>query len=130
MMGTMSLGSSIVISKKGAVTLLSNDKNYYPSFLSKKNTNCLMNCQSEGNVIKTNGVSVSVSSSFTKRSILVNVGPGTALLDAERSVLPPNGNVYNGAQNCIGIVNILKGKAFFVIGAIGFLGKEDTTHIV
>ncbi|KAL7616493.1 fatty acyl-CoA reductase 2, chloroplastic [Lactuca sativa] len=123
MMGTMSLGSSIVISKKGAVTLLSNDKNYYPPCLSKKNANCLMNCQSEGNVIKTNGVSVSVSSSFTKRSVLVNADPGTALLDTGRSVLPPNGSVYNGAQSGIGIVNILKGKAFFVTGATGFLGK-------
>ncbi|KAI3738584.1 hypothetical protein L2E82_28621 [Cichorium intybus] len=114
MMGTMSLGSSIVISKKGAVHLLGNDKNY-PCLL-KKNSHCVMYCQSEGNVIKTNGV----SSISTKRPVLVNADPGTALLDTERSVFAPNGNVKNGG---IGIVNILSGKSFFVTGATGFLGK-------
>ncbi|KAI3826368.1 hypothetical protein L1987_00415 [Smallanthus sonchifolius] len=125
MMGTMSLGSSIAIQQKRAGNLACN----YP-WLLKKNTNCLMKCQSEGNGVRNNGV----SSILTKRSALVNVDPGTALLDTENLVLAPNGNVngYNDAQNGsvmgvnddgIGIINILKGKGFFVTGATGFLGK-------
>ncbi|KAI3683628.1 hypothetical protein L1987_84137 [Smallanthus sonchifolius] len=121
MMGTMSLGSSIAIQQTRAGN--------YP-WLSKKNTNCLMKCLSEGNGVRNNGV----SSILTKRSALVNVDPGTALLDNENLVLAPNGNVngYNDAQNGsvmgvnddgIGIINILKGKGFFVTGATGFLGK-------
>ncbi|KAI3677016.1 hypothetical protein L1987_86634 [Smallanthus sonchifolius] len=131
MMGTMSLGSSIVILRKGAVNLVGNDKNY--PWLSKKKINCLMYCLNEGNVGRTNGV----PSILTKRSALVNADPGTVVLDSENLVLAPNGNgndlvSYNGAQNGsvmdmdgdgIGIVNILKGKRFFVTGATGFLGK-------
>ncbi|KVI00065.1 Fatty acyl-CoA reductase [Cynara cardunculus var. scolymus] len=141
MIGTVSLGSSIVILRNGAGNLLGNDKNY--PWLSKKKINCLLYCQSEGNMNTTNGV----SSVLTKRSVLVNADPGTALLDTESLVLAPNGNgqpdscnntatkdllPYNGAQNAsmmdmnengIGIVSILKGKRFFVTGATGFLGK-------
>ncbi|KAK1426223.1 hypothetical protein QVD17_14892 [Tagetes erecta] len=128
MMGTMSLGSSNVIMRKGV-----NDKNY--PWLSKTQIRCLMYCQSEGNVSRANGV----SSILTERSALVNADHGTVVLDAESLVLAPNGNVngqelvsYNGAQNGsvmgvngdgIGIVNVLKGKKFFVTGATGFLGK-------
>ncbi|KAK9068571.1 hypothetical protein SSX86_012686 [Deinandra increscens subsp. villosa] len=131
MMGTMSLGSSIVILQKGAVNLVANDRNYM--WLSKKKTNCLMYCLSEGNVSRVNGV----SSILTKRSALVNADPGTVLLDAENLVLAPNGQdlvSYNGAQNGsvmdvngdgtgIGIVSKLTGKGLFVTGATGFLGK-------
>ncbi|XP_076929609.1 fatty acyl-CoA reductase 2, chloroplastic-like [Bidens hawaiensis] len=131
MMGTMSLGSSIFVMRKEAVSY----KNC--AWLSKKQIKCLMYCQSEGNVIRSNGV----VSSLTKRSALVNADPGTVVLDTEDLVLAPNGNAngqelvsYNGAQNGsvvdinvnvngIGIVNILKGKRFFVTGATGFLGK-------
>ncbi|KAL8263076.1 hypothetical protein R6Q59_024425 [Mikania micrantha] len=133
MMGTMSLGSSIAIPQKKAGNLAGNDKNYL--WLSNKKTNCLMNCQSEGNVIRSHWV----SSVLIRRSALVNVDPGTAILDAENLVLNPNGHSngqdvvsYNDAQNAsvmgvkddgIGIVNIFKGKVFFVTGATGFLGK-------
>ncbi|KAI3743297.1 hypothetical protein L1987_61003 [Smallanthus sonchifolius] len=129
MMGTMSLGSSIVILRKRAVNLSGDDKNY--PWLSKKKINCLMYCLGEGNVGRTNGV----PSILTKRSALVNADSGTVVLDSENLVLTPNGNdlvSYNGAHNGsvmdmdgdgIGIVNILKGKRFFVTGATGFLGK-------
>ncbi|KAJ0612669.1 putative oxidoreductase [Helianthus annuus] len=133
MMGTMSLRSSIPIRQKNAANLAACDK-IHP-WLSKKNINFLVNCHTEGNVGRNNGV----SSILTKRSALVNVDPGTALLDTENLVLAPNGNVngqdlvsYNDAQNGsvmgmnddgIGIINVLKGKAFFVTGATGFLGK-------
>ncbi|KAJ0816470.1 putative oxidoreductase [Helianthus annuus] len=130
MMGTMSLGSSIVILRKGAVDFTGNDKNY--PWLSKKKIRRLMYCQSEGNVSR---------SILTKRSALVKTDPGTVVLDTENLVLAPNGNgngkdlvSYNGAQNGsvvgmndggigIGIVNVLKGKRFFVTGSTGFLGK-------
>ncbi|KAL8214382.1 hypothetical protein R6Q57_003831 [Mikania cordata] len=133
MMGAMSIGSSIVILQNGAVNLVGNGKNYV--WFSRKKTKCLMYCLSEGNVGGHNGV----ASILTKRSALVNVDPGTVLLDSENLVLAPNGNVndqdlvtYNGAQNGsvmnvngdgIGIVHILKGKRLFVTGATGFLGK-------
>lgn len=137
MMGTVSLGSSIVILRNGSGNLLGNDKNY--PWLSKKQINCLLYCQSEGNMNRSNAVS-SVS---TKRSVLVNADPRTALLDTENLVLAPNDSCnnttaskdllpYKGAQNAsvmdmnengIGIVSILKGKRFFVTGATGFLGK-------
>ncbi|KAL9997248.1 putative oxidoreductase [Helianthus debilis subsp. tardiflorus] len=135
MMGTMSLRSSIPIRQKNAANLAPCDNKIIHPCLSKKNINFLVNCHTEGNVGRNNGV----SSILTKRSALVNVDPGTALLDTENLVLTPNGNVngqdlvsYNDAQNGsvmgmnddgIGIINVLKGKAFFVTGATGFLGK-------
>ncbi|XP_071690432.1 fatty acyl-CoA reductase 2, chloroplastic-like [Rutidosis leptorrhynchoides] len=133
MMGTMSLGSSIFVLQKKSRNLAGNDHTNYP-WLFKKKINCVMYCcHSEGDVIKTNGLPP-VSN---KRSVLVNADPGTALLDTENLVLVPNGNgsvLYNGSQNAsvmgvngngigIGIVNVLKGKGFFVTGATGFLGK-------
>ncbi|KAI7729221.1 hypothetical protein M8C21_015703 [Ambrosia artemisiifolia] len=130
MMGTMSLGSTIAIRQKRAANLVVCDKNH--PWLSKKNNYYVMNCHSDqGNVGRNNGV----SSILTKRSALVNVDPGTALLDSENLVLNPNGKEtvsYNDAPNGsltgvnddgIGIINVLKGKGFFVTGATGFLGK-------
>ncbi|XP_076910498.1 fatty acyl-CoA reductase 2, chloroplastic-like [Bidens hawaiensis] len=132
MMGTMSLGSSIAIRQKKLASLAGCDNNH--TWLSRRNFKCLMNCHNEGNVGRNiNGV----SSILTKRSALVNVDPGTALLDTENLVLTPNGKdlaSYNDASNGnsvmgmnvddgIGIINVLKGKGFFVTGATGFLGK-------
>ncbi|XP_076907948.1 fatty acyl-CoA reductase 2, chloroplastic-like [Bidens hawaiensis] len=134
MMGTMSLGSSIAIRQQKLASLAGCDNNY--TWLSKRNFKCLMNCHNEGNVGRNNNIN-GVSSILTKRSALVNVDPGTALLDTENLVLTPNGKdlvSYNDATNGnsvmgmndddgIGIINVLKGKGFFVTGATGFLGK-------
>lgn len=136
----MSLNSSIVILRKGGVNFGGNDNKNYPWLLSKKKINCLVYCQSDGNVIRNNGV----SSILTKIPAVVNADPGTALLDTENLVLAPNGNgpdlvSYKGSHNGsvmgmnddgIGIVNVLKGKVFFVTGATGFLGKGTYPFLI
>nr|GEY52763.1 fatty acyl-CoA reductase 2-like [Tanacetum cinerariifolium] len=132
MMGTMSLGSSSIV-QKGIVTLEVNNNDMSKPWLFKKKIKCLMCCQSDqGNVIRSSTPN-GVVSKQTKRLAVVNADTGMAVLDTQ-SYTPASKELvsYNGAQNAsligvngdgIGIVNVLKGKGFFVTGATGFLGK-------
>ncbi|MFS8003724.1 hypothetical protein Hanom_Chr13g01217271 [Helianthus anomalus] len=65
----------------GAANLVGCD-NSQP-WLSKKSIICLMTCQSDGNVGRNDGV----SSILNKSVALVNLDPGTALLDTKNLVL-------------------------------------------
>ncbi|GJV08474.1 fatty acyl-CoA reductase 2-like protein [Tanacetum coccineum] len=132
MMGTMSLGSSSIV-QKGIVTLEVNNNDMSKPWLFKKKIKCLMCCQSDqGNVIRSSTPN-GVVSKQTKRLALVNADTGMAVLDTQSYTAASKELVsYNGAQNAsligvngdgIGIVNVLKGKGFFVTGATGFLGK-------
>ncbi|CAK9151894.1 unnamed protein product [Ilex paraguariensis] len=112
--------------------------------LLKKN-NCLVYCQSGGNVMKTSGL----SSVLTERSMLINASTdqGLALMEAGSLVLNPNGNSqaemkellpYGGPppsridmhDDGIGIVKFLRGKGFLITGATGFLAKVLIEKII
>ncbi|GMH08227.1 hypothetical protein Nepgr_010067 [Nepenthes gracilis] len=124
--------NSFTITPKGIVLEFPN-YNHQPCSLSKKK--CLIYCQSSGNVTKAN----KLSSVLSERSVLINSDHGAAGIDASSSLgLAPNGKSpaelpmkdlpsYGGSvvqvQEGIGIVKFLRGKAFFITGATGFLAK-------
>ncbi|GAB2295442.1 hypothetical protein Dimus_029609 [Dionaea muscipula] len=102
------------------------------------NRRCFIYCQGGGNVTKVDKFSTVLS----ERSVLINSsGHGAAVMDSSSSslVLSPNGKSpgelavkelvpYGGGslvqvEEGIGIVKFLRGKAFLVTGATGFLAK-------
>ncbi|CAO2831475.1 unnamed protein product [Amaranthus hypochondriacus] len=111
----------------------------YQRFLAKTKKKGFVHCQSGGNVTKSDKIAPILS----ERSILKSQGHGAAIMDPNgSSVLTPNGknttelvvkdptlcsngtsSTYAQVDEGIGIVKFLRGKAFFVTGATGFLAK-------
>ena len=132
MMGAL-LRNSFTINPKGLQL-----PHKYQRFLAKTKKKGFVHCQSGGSVTKSDKIAPILS----ERSILKTQGHGAAIMDPNgSSVLTPNGKntaelvvkdptLCNGASSTyaqvdkgIGIVKFLRGKAFFVTGATGFLAK-------
>nr|AHA15849.1 male sterility protein 2 [Petunia x hybrida] len=120
------LSSSSVISK--TVVKLSNSSRWCPP----KKMNNMVYCQSTG----TNAIKSGNSSVITERSSVNGSDNGKAFMEAAGSmVLTPNGSTQADIKvkdlvpyerhddDGIGITKFLRGKAFLITGATGFLGK-------
>ncbi|PIN07802.1 Acyl-CoA reductase [Handroanthus impetiginosus] len=115
-MEAFSLSSSISIASR-TVAKGSCFKNVKLFPKSKRST---VYCQSGNHAIKSTGI----SSVLTETSPLISQDHGPALMESGSLVLSPNGKDYVEMHDeGIGIAKFLRGKAFLITGATGFLGK-------